>query len=227
MAVAPSRLATEMKLFTYHRSSASYRVRIALEWKGLARQDVFVDLAQNEQLAPAYLEENPNGRVPFLIDGEVRLGQAWAILEYLEERYPEKPLLPKSAEGRARVRELALLIIADTQPLQNTGPFNYLSDPMGVSDADRFRWYKHWVARGLGVYDALLRESPQTGRFSHGDEPTLADVCVVPQAVNWIRNSGGNLDAWPALARIFEACQEQAAFQRAAPEQQGDAPAPA
>lgn len=212
-----------MKLYTYHRSSASYRVRIALEWKQIAREDVFVDLAAGEQIAPQFLKENPNGRVPYLVDGEVRLGQALAILEYLEEQVPEPPLLPESAAEKARVRELALLIVADTQPLQNTGPFTYLADPLEVSDRDRFKWYRHWVSRGLAAFEELLARSEQTGRFCHGDAPTLADVCVVPQVVNWMRNSGGSLDDWPTLARVFEACQSEGAFRRAAPESQPDA----
>ncbi len=212
-----------MKLYTYHRSSASYRVRIALELKQITREDVFVDLTAGEQLAPQFLKENPNGRVPYLVDGEVRLGQALAILEYLEEQFPEPALLPESAVEKARVRELALLIVADTQPLQNTGPFSYLADPLEVSDRDRFRWYRHWVSRGLAAFEELLARSEQTGRFCHGDAPTLADVCVVPQVVNWMRNSGGSLDDWPTLGRVFEACQSEGAFQRAAPERQPDA----
>ncbi|MBW2242773.1 MAG: maleylacetoacetate isomerase [Deltaproteobacteria bacterium] len=213
-----------MRLYTYHRSSASYRVRIALEWKGLAREDVHIDLGRDEQFAPEFLAENPNGRVPFLVDGDVRLGQALAILEYLEECHPEPPLLPRSSAARAHARELALLIVADTQPLQNTGPFSYLADPLGVTDPDRIRWYRHWVSRGLGVFERLLASSSETGRFCVGDEPSLADVCVVPQVVNWLRNSGGDLADWPTLSRVFDTCQALEAFQRAAPERQPDAP---
>ncbi|MCP5068175.1 MAG: maleylacetoacetate isomerase, partial [bacterium] len=123
-----------VKLFTYHGSSASYRVRIALEWKGIPREDVFVDIREGVHLEDGYLRLNPNARVPYLVDGEVRAGQALAILEYLEEAYPERPLLPADAAGRVRVRELALLVVADIQPLQNTGPLRYLKEGLGVSD---------------------------------------------------------------------------------------------
>ncbi|MDJ0790066.1 MAG: maleylacetoacetate isomerase [Myxococcota bacterium] len=213
-----------MRLYTYHRSSASYRVRIGLEWKGIDREDRFVDLGKGQQLEAAYLEENPEGRVPLLVDGDVRLGQALAILEYLEEKVPEPPLLPKDLAGRARVRQLALLVVADIQPLQNTGPLVYLGEALEVSDPLRFQWYKHWVHRGLSAFEAHLARDPATGRFCHGDAPTLADVCVVPQLVNWCRNAGGDLSEWPHLARVFEACQALEAFQRAAPERQPDSP---
>ena len=213
-----------MKLFTYHGSSASYRVRIALESKGLAREDVFVDIREGVHLEDEYLRVSPNARVPYLMDGEVRIGQALAILEYLEEAYPEPPLLPADAGGRARVRELALLIIADIQPLQNLGPVRFLVDPLGLTPDGVQRWYRHWVSRGLAAFEAMLADSSATGRFCHGDSPTLADVCLVPQLVNWTRKGGGSLDAWPLLARIFETCQEIEAFQRADPLRQPDAP---
>jgi maleylpyruvate isomerase len=213
-----------VKLYTYHASSASYRVRIALEWKGLAREDVYVDLGRGAQLDDAFRRLNPNARVPFLVDGDVRLGQALAILEYLEERHPERPLLPADAPGRARVRELALLVVADTQPLQNTAPIRYLEDPLGLSDEAIARWFRHWISRGLEALEAMLEAHPATGRFCHGEQPTLADVCVIPQLVNWTRMGGGTLDAWPTLARVFDACQQLEAFQRADPLRQPDAP---
>ncbi|MAE97367.1 MAG: maleylacetoacetate isomerase [Deltaproteobacteria bacterium] len=213
-----------MKLFTYHGSSASYRVRIALEWKAIPREDVFVDIREGAHLEEDYLRLNPNARVPYLVDGEVRAGQALAILEYLEEAYPERPLLPADAAGRARVRELALLVVADIQPLQNMGPVRYLGDPLGLTAADVGRWYLHWVSRGLAALESMLAGHPSTGRFCHGDTPTLADVCLVPQLVNWTRKGGGSLDAWPTLDRIFAACQQIEAFERADPLRQPDAP---
>lgn len=214
-----------MKLYTYWRSSASYRVRIGLEWKGVAREDVAVDLAAGEQLGAPYLAENPEGRVPLLVDGDVRLSQALAILEYLEETRPASPLLPADAAGRARVRQLALLVVADVQPLQNTGPLRYLTETLGLSEADRNRWYAHWVRRGLTAFEAHVAGHPATGRFCHGDEPTLADVCLVPQVANALR-AGLDFAAWPTVRRIHEACTALPAFQRAAPEAQPDAPTP-
>ncbi len=213
-----------MQLFTYHGSSASYRVRIALEWKGIPREDVFVDIREGAHFADDYRRLNPNARVPYLVDGEVRAGQALAILEYLEEAYPKPPLLPADAAGRARVRELALLVVADVQPLQNMGPMAFLHDPLGVDRDGSARWYLHWVSRGLAAFESMLADHSATGRFCHGDAPTLADVCVVPQLVNWTRKGGGRLDDWPNLARVFDACQALEAFQRADPLVQPDAP---
>lgn len=214
-----------VQLFTFHASSASYRVRIALEWKRLAREDVHVDLGAGAHLDEGYRRLNPNARVPYLVDGDVRVGQALAILEYLEEAYPVPPLLPGDAAGRARVRELALLVVADVQPLQNTGPIRYLRDPVGLPGEAVAGWYRHWVSRGLAALEAMLAGHPATGRFCHGDAPTLADVCLVPQLVSWTRLGGGTLDAWPTLARVLEACLELEAFQRADPLRQPDAPA--
>ena len=211
-----------MRLYTYFRSSASYRVRIALEWKGIPRKDVFVDLASGEQLGPAYRALNPECRVPLLVDGEIRLTQALAILEYLEEKYPEPSLLPADLAGRARVRQLALVMIADTQPLQNTGPYEFLRDPLGLDDRARFRWYQHWVSRGLGALEAHLADDPRTGHFCHGDTPTLADLAMVPQCSN-ARRGAIELGQWPTVSRIYESCIELQQFQRAAPEAQPDA----
>ncbi len=213
-----------MKLYTYHTSSASYRVRMALEWKELPREDVFVDIARGEQFDAAFIDENPNARVPFLVDGDVRIGQALAILEYLEEAYPARPLLPADPGDRARVRELCLLVIADTQPLQNLSPMQFLADPLGVDRQGTARWYLHWVSRGLAAFEARLAQHARPGPFCLGEAPTLADVCVMPQLVNWTRKGGGSLDDWPRLARVFEACAADPAFQRADPVRQPDAP---
>ncbi|MEE2703724.1 MAG: maleylacetoacetate isomerase [Myxococcota bacterium] len=211
-----------MRLYTYFRSSASYRVRIALEWKAIPRKDVFVDLASGEQLGPAYRALNPECRVPLLVDGEIRLTQALAILEYLEEKYPEPPLLPADLAGRARVRQLALVMIADTQPLQNTGPYEFLRDPLGLDDRARYRWYQHWVSRGLGALEAQLQDDPRTGQFCHGDAATLADLAMVPQYSN-ARRGALDCSQWPTVSRIYEACLALPPFQRAAPEAQPDA----
>jgi maleylacetoacetate isomerase len=213
-----------VQLYTSHGSSASYRLRIALELKGLARQDVFVNLLQGAQHDASYKESNPNARVPFLVDGDARMGQALAAIEYLEEVYPEPPLLPRDAAGRARVRDLSLVIVADTQPLQNLGPMRFLSGELGLGDEAMRRWYRHWVTRGLDAFEAMLAGHASTGLYCHGDHVTLADVCVVPQLVNWMRKGSGTLDSWPTLAAIFERCQALPAFQRADPLAQPDAP---
>ena len=213
-----------MKLYSYHASSASHRVRIALELKGLEREDVFVNLAEGVNRGAEYLGVNPNGRVPFLVDGDVRAGQALAILEYLEERYPDPPLLPPDAAGRARVRDLALVIVADTQPLQNLSPIMFLQESLGLDAEAVMRWYRHWVTRGLDAFEAMLGRDDSSGPFCHGDTPTLADVCVVPQLVNWTRKGGGTLERWPRLRRVFDSCLALPAFQLADPLRQPDAP---
>lgn len=212
-----------MQLYTFFLSSASYRVRIGLEWKGLSYDPVFVNLAGDEQLDEAYLAVNPEGRVPFLVDGDVKLSQALAILEYLDETRPEPPLLPRDPAGRARVRQLALAVVADVQPLQNTGPLAYLKDGLGLSDEDRFRWYRRWVSRGLQAVEKHLAGHPETGRFCHGDAPTLADVCLVPQVQN-ARRAKLDLSACPTVERVTDACLALEAFERAAPANQPDAP---
>lgn len=215
-----------MKLFTYFASSASYRVRLALELKSLPREDVFVDLAHAGQHDAAYKALNPNARVPYLVDDDIRAGQSLAILEYLEERYPDPPLLPADPAGRLRARELALVVAADIQPLQNLSVLQYLADPLGLGATDVAKWYRHWITRGLDAAEAMVAGDPHTGTFCHGDTPTLADVCLVPQLVNWTRKGKGTLDAWPTLARIHDHCQSLDAFQRADPRNQPDAPNP-
>lgn len=212
-----------MLLYTYFLSSASYRVRIGLHLKGIPYEAAFVDLASGQQLEGDYLAINPEGRVPYLVDGDVRLSQALAILEYLDETHPDPPLLPGSAPERARVRQIALAVVADIQPLQNTGPLVYLKEGLGLRDEDRNRWYRHWVTRGLGAVEALLAH-PDTGRFCHGDVPSLADACLVPQVAN-ARRFRIDLAPYPTLERITDACLALEAFQSAAPENQPDRPA--
>lgn len=214
-----------VQLYTFFLSSASYRARIGLNLKGLAYEPVIVDLARDRQLEPDYLAVNPEGRVPYLVDGEVRLSQALAILEYLDEVYPRPPLLPGDPAGRARVRQISLAVVADIQPLQNTGPIAYLKEGMGLSDDDRFRWYRHWVERGLAAVEALVADHPATGRFCHGDTPTIADACLVPQMAN-ARRARLDMSHYPTLGRITDACLDLEAFRSAAPENQPDAPLP-
>ena len=210
-----------MRLYTYARSSASYRVRIALEWKGIEREDVAVNLREGAQLDAAYLALNPQGLVPFLVDGGLAIGQSLAILEYLEERRPEPPLLPADPAGRARVRQLALLVACDVHPLQNLRVLTHLDEAYGAGEEGRSRWFRHFVERGLLALERVLAASSATGRFCHGDSPTFADVCLVPQVYN-ARRRDCDLSRCPTLVRVDAECANLEAFARAAPEAQPD-----
>jgi maleylacetoacetate isomerase len=210
-----------VKLYTYWRSSAAYRVRIGLELKGLAREDVSVNLQKGEQNAPAYRRLNPQGLLPLLEDGETRIAQSLAILEYLDERYPEPPLLPDEPAARARVRQLALLVACEIHPLNNPRVLNYVTGALGQSEEERLRWYHHWITTGLGALETLLQD-PHTGRFCHGNTPTLADVLLVPQVYN-ARRFECDLAPFPRIVAIDAQCRELPAFKAAAPEAQPDA----
>jgi len=211
-------------LYTYFRSSAAYRVRIACELKGLQPELRFVHLVKGggHQHSLEYRALNPQGRVPFLIDGDLRLGQSLAIVEYLDETHPEPPLLPRDAAGRARVRSIALALAADVQPLQNLSVTQYLEKQFGADQARREAWVVHWITSGLTALETTLAREPATGRFCHGDAPTLADCCLVPQLFA-ARRFGVDPAGFPTLARIEAACQALPAFFRAAPAQQPDA----
>ena len=213
-----------MKLYTYFRSSAAYRVRIALNLKGLAWESVPVHLlrAGGEQRLPAYRALNPAGLVPTLDDGGQLLTQSLAIIEYLDEIQPEPALLPGSAAERARVRAIAQAIACDIHPLNNLRVLQYLQRELGASEAQKAVWYRHWIETGLGAVEALLASDGRTGRFCHGDTPTLADCCLVPQVFNALR-FGCGLEAMPTIRRIVEACEALDAFRLAAPAAQPDA----
>ena len=208
-----------MILYTFFRSSAAYRVRIALNLKGLAYEAVPVHLSRGggEQLAPAYRKLNPQSLVPVLQDGERVLAQSLAIMEYLEEVYPLPPLLPKNPAARARVRSLALAIACEIHPLNNLRVLNYLSGPLGVNDDAKRTWYHHWIALGLGALEARLAGDRETGSYCHGDAPGLADCCLVPQLAN-ARRFKCDVAPYPTLQRIEKNCQALDAFQRAAPD---------
>jgi maleylacetoacetate isomerase/maleylpyruvate isomerase len=213
-----------MKLYTYFRSSAAFRVRIALNLKGLSWEAVPVHLvrAGGEQHLPAYLALNPAGLVPTLEDeGEV-LTQSLAIIEYLDETRPEPALLPGNAAERARIRAIAQAIACDIHPLNNTRVLQYLSRELGVSEEQKTAWYRHWIALGLGAVEAMLANDPRTGRFCHGDTPTLGDCCLLPQVFN-ARRFDCDLGAMPTVRRIAETCEALDAFRRAAPACQPDA----
>ena len=208
-----------MKLYGYWRSSASYRLRIALNLKGIEREEVEINLLDGEQRGPEYLAINPQGLVPSLEEGGRIFGQSLAILEYLEETHPQPPLLPSEPVERARVRQLALLIACEIHPLQNSGVRQHLREAHGFDgDADN-AWLKHWILRGLAALETLVAGHSETGAFCHGDTPTLADICLVPQLYN-ARRGGFDLASYPSLLRIDEKCLGLDAFARAAPEQQ-------
>ncbi|MCC6746879.1 MAG: maleylacetoacetate isomerase [Deltaproteobacteria bacterium] len=213
-----------MKLYTYFRSSAAYRVRLGLALKGLEVQLEPVHLLRNggEQHKVAYRAVNPLGLIPALSDGPHLFTESLAILEYLDETHPEPPLLPADAAGRARVRGLALTVACDIHPLNNLRVLKYLKDELGASQEQRDAWYHHWVAVGFEALEAELARSSATGRFCHGDAPTLADVCLVPQVYN-ARRFGCPLEPYPTIGRIDELCRALPAFQQAAPEAQPDA----
>jgi maleylacetoacetate isomerase len=213
-----------VKLYSYFRSSAAYRVRIALNLKGLPYETVPVHLTRGggEQLAPGYRKLNPQALVPVLQDGGRVLTQSLAIIEYLDEIHPQTPLLPRDPAARARVRALALAVACDIHPLNNLRVLNYLTGPMGLTDEARQTWYRHWIAEGLSALEATLAGDRDTGRFCHGDAPGLADCCLVPQLANAHRFKC-DVSPYPTLLGIEKSCQALAAFQRAAPEQQPDA----
>ena len=211
-----------MKLYSYFRSSASFRVRIALALKGLAYDYVPVHLARNEQLAPGFGELTPTRLVPLLTDGEVTLSQSLAIIEYLDETHPEPPLLPADALGRARVRALALDIACEIHPLNNLRVLRYLVHELGVTEEAKNTWYRHWVEGGLEAVERQLASQPATGRFCHGDAPTLADCILVPQIFNAQRFEC-RLDHVPTVMRVFAECMRLPAFDGAQPSRCPDA----
>ena len=217
-----------MKLYTYFRSSAAYRVRIALNLKALPYEAVPVHLLRGggEQLGEAYREVNPGALLPALDDDGTLLTQSLAIVEYLEEQYPALPpavaLLPADAAGRARVRALAMTIACDTHPLSNLRVLKYLVHTLKLDEAAKLEWIRHWMRLGLATFEAHLARDSGTGRFCHGDTPTLADCCLVPQVFNAERFEV-DLAPYPNIVRIAANCAELPAFQAAHPSQQSDA----
>jgi maleylacetoacetate isomerase len=211
-----------LRLYGYWRSSASYRVRIALEWKGLDFEYVPVHLVRSggEQYSAEYRALNPQSRVPALETPDGVLTQSMAIMEWLEEVYPEPALLPRKPGERARVRALAQIMVADVQPLQNTSVTRFLQGTLNVDDAALKIWLREWVARGLRTFEEML--APGGGDFCVGDAPTLADVCLVPQCHS-ARRFGVDPTVYPRIAHIERACAQLPAFQSAAPDRQPDA----
>ena len=210
-----------MKLYTYFRSSAAFRVRIALNLKGLAYDPVVIHLAKGEHRKPEYANAYPQALLPTLVDEGAALSQSLAIIEYLDEKHPQAPLLPKDPIGRARVRSLSLLIACEIHPLNNLRTLQYLKRELGQNEAQINTWYRHWVADGLLKLEADLSKAG-TRHFCHGDSPTMADCCLVPQIFNAKRYSS-DLAPYPTVMRIFDACMKLAAFDRAQPSKQPDA----
>ena len=210
-----------MKLFGFFRSSAAFRVRIALNLKGLAYEDAFIHLRRGDQRQPGYLGVNPQGLVPALeIDGETLI-QSQAIIEYLDETHPEPPLLPRDAAGRARVRALAAIVACDIHPLNNLRVLRYLMRDLGHDQAAVETWYNHWIASGFAALESLLAGDPRTGRYCHGDRPGLADIALAPQVVNSERYQL-DLSPYPTVARIHGECMKLDAFSAAHPSNQPD-----
>ena len=216
---------TAMKLFSYFRSSAAYRVRIALNLKGLQYDTEAVHLLKDggQQHSASYREYSPLGTVPCLeIDEGGYLTQSLAIIEYLEEISPETPLLPVGPQDRARVRSIAQTISCDIHPINNLRVLNFLTTQFEISADDKARWYRHWVNEGLLAVEKMLADDDRTGRFCHGDLPGLADCCLVPQVFNALRFDCP-LEEMPTIRRIYKACEELAPFQAASPLNQPDA----
>lgn len=211
-------------LYTYWRSSAAYRVRIGLELKGLAWEARPVHLVREggEQHLDAYRALNPQQLVPTLLHEGHALTQSLAIVEYLDERFPQVPLLPADAAGRARVRALAQLVACDIHPINNLRVMQYLERSLQLPADARTQWTLHWMAEGFQAMETLLANSGDTGTFCHGDRPGLADICLLPQLYNAHR-FGLDLTPYPTLRRIEATCQALDAFDRARPESQPDA----
>jgi maleylpyruvate isomerase len=213
-----------MKLYTFFRSSASYRVRIALNLKGLDYEQAPIHLRRGggEQLKPAYKAINPQALVPALEDEGEIFSQSLAIIEYLEERYPKPPLLPSDAAERAIVRSMALLIACEVHPIQNLRVLNHLKSDHKQSDDDTIRWARHWINLGFSALEQMIISLTEQGAFCFGKTPTMADLCLVPQLAN-ARRFGVDLSAYPKLLAIESACMSLPEFANAAPEHQLDA----
>lgn len=218
--------AERIKLYSYWRSSAAYRVRIALNLKGIDYDVVPVQLTQEggKQHDADFAQLNPQELVPVLVDGERVIRQSMAIVEYLDEAYEgERLLLPVDVRARARVRALSQVVACDIHPLGNLRVLQYLEREFNTPQVERERWLQHWIGEGFAALEKLLADNPSTGLFCEGDEPSLADICLVPQvyvAQRW----SVNLDGFPTIRRINAQCLELGAFARARPEAQADAP---
>ena len=209
-----------LTLFGYWRSSAAYRVRLALAWKGLDAAAVPIDLRLGQQAEPDYVARNPQALVPLLIDGDSAISQSLAIIEYLEEVHPAPPLLPVTSLARARVRAAALMVAADIHPINNLRVLKYLKSPLGQDQASIDAWARHWITAGFTGLEAFAAE--HGGRFLHGDALSIADLCLVPQLYN-ARRIATDLAAFPRLLAVEAAIVGQDFAQAAHPDAQPDA----
>jgi len=211
-------------VYGYFRSSAAFRVRIALNLKGIVPEWKFVHLLKDggQQHAPGYRAVNPQELIPTLIHDGHTIGQSLAIIEYLDEMKPEPPVLPRDAAGRARVRQLADMVACDIHPVNNLRVLLHLRDDFGASEEKRAAWQRHWISLGFAAIETLLAGSRQTGRYCHGDTPTLADICLIPQLAN-ARRVNLDLSPYPTILRIEQTALAHPAFAAALPAAQPDA----
>jgi maleylacetoacetate isomerase len=212
-----------MKLWGYFRSSAAFRVRIALNLKRLSYEQASIHLRKNEQGQPDFLALQPQGLVPALDDDGDVLIQSMAIIEYLDETHPTPPLLPGHPVDRARVRALAQAVACDIHPIDNLRVLRYLAKPLGHDETVVEAWYNHWIKLGFDGIERLLADDERTGTFCHGETPSLADICLVPQVYNSKRYPSFDLAPYPTIRRVFDACMKLDAFDAARPEKQPDA----
>lgn len=211
-----------LRLYTFHRSTAAYRVRIALNYKQIPHELVSVNLTKGEQRSSEYKEQNPQGRVPTLVDGHFKVGQSAAILEYLEEKYPERPLLPNDIQARAWVRYLSQVVVSDMHPImQNSSVVAYLKAKHGLTEEQVQKWYFHWLETGFNALEENLKAHPACGNFCYGETPTFADLCLIPQVYN-AHKFNFPMGRYPTLQRIYEHCSTLDYFEQAKPENQFD-----
>ncbi len=217
-------MADALTLYTYFRSSAAYRVRIALNLKGLKPDHRFIHLLKDggQQHSETYKSINPQELVPTLIDNGHNIAQSLAIIEYLDESHPEPPLLPKDALGRARARQLACAVACDIHPVNNLRVLQYLKRNFAAGEDQRTEWQRHWIALGFAAIESLLAHAPETGVYCHGNAPTLADICLIPQMAN-ARRVNLDLAPYPTLTRIEAVALAHPAFAAAQPQEQLDA----
>jgi maleylacetoacetate isomerase len=208
-----------MKLYGFWRSLATYRVKVALALKGLQVEEVSIDILKGRQHAPEYRAVNPQAVVPALVldDGGPPLFQSLAILEYLDETHPRPPLLPKDPRGRARVRGLALIAAADGHPLVVPRIRSYLEKELKIDEAGRNKWLAHWSLKALEAIESHLKSEKETGRYCHGDQPTLADICLAGQVIGATAYFKCDTSGVPGAMRIYEECMKLDAFKRAHP----------
>lgn len=214
-----------LKLYSYWRSSAAYRVRIALQLKQLPHEIIPINLMRDggDQHRPEFHQVNPQDRIPVLIHGQRIITQSISIMEYLEEYFPDNPIMPSTARERARVRSLAQIIACDIHPLNNLRVLQHLESGLSVPQEERDNWVRKWIGEGFDALEALLGENPSTGEFCEGDNASIADCCLIPQVYN-AKRFGVDMSRYPTIMRINDACLETEEFDHARPEKQPDAP---